>query len=120
MKLGQLKSYNMRNVFLEKSYTKCDRETYPRPCSKKTNEAYLWTNSLKFYTLFIQFYTLIVYQVEGYRNILKLNCRLLVFTSCKTFFKEQRRSRTKAKHFSFYMLSTDQISLSGCFYFVRN
>ena len=27
MKYGQLKEYNMRNIFLEKSYTKCSSET---------------------------------------------------------------------------------------------
>ena len=36
MKVGQLIEYNMRNIFLEKSYTKCGRETIPRPFSKKS------------------------------------------------------------------------------------
>ena len=31
MKIGQLIEYKMRNVFLEKSYTKCGRDTSPRP-----------------------------------------------------------------------------------------
>ena len=35
MKFGQLIEYNMRNIFVEKSYTKCARETIPRPFSKK-------------------------------------------------------------------------------------
>ena len=35
MKFGQLIEYNMKNIFLEKSYTKCGRETIPRPFSKK-------------------------------------------------------------------------------------
>ena len=35
MKFGQLIEYNMRNVFLEKSYTKCGGETSPRPFSEK-------------------------------------------------------------------------------------
>ena len=35
MKFGQLIEYNMRNIFLGKSYTKCDRETSPRPFSEK-------------------------------------------------------------------------------------
>ena len=35
MELNQLIEYNMRNVFLEKSYTKCSGETIPRPFSKK-------------------------------------------------------------------------------------
>ena len=36
MKLGQLIQYNMRNVFLEKSYTKCGGETSLRPFSEKS------------------------------------------------------------------------------------
>ena len=35
MKFGQLLEYNMRNIFVEKSYTKCGGETVPRPFSKK-------------------------------------------------------------------------------------
>ena len=35
MKCGQLIEYNMRNIFLEKSYTKCGAETSPRPFSGK-------------------------------------------------------------------------------------
>ena len=34
MKFGQLIEYNMRNIFAEKSYTKCAGETIPRPLSK--------------------------------------------------------------------------------------
>ena len=36
MKLGQLIKYNIRNTFVEKSYTKCAGETTPRPLSKKS------------------------------------------------------------------------------------
>ena len=36
MKLGQLIEYNMRNIFIEKSYIKCAGETIPRPPSKKS------------------------------------------------------------------------------------
>ena len=35
-KFGQLIEYKMRNVFLEKSYTKCGGETNPRSFSKKS------------------------------------------------------------------------------------
>ena len=35
IKFGQLIEFNMRNIFLEKSYTKCGGETIPRPISKK-------------------------------------------------------------------------------------
>ena len=34
-KFGQLIEYNIRNTFLEKSYTKCAGETIPRPLPKK-------------------------------------------------------------------------------------
>ena len=37
MKFGQLIKYNMRNIFLEKSYTKCGGETILRPFSEKPN-----------------------------------------------------------------------------------
>ena len=30
MKYGQLMSYNMRHIIVEKSYTKCDGETIPK------------------------------------------------------------------------------------------
>ena len=35
MKYGQLIECNMRNIFLEKLYTKYGRETSPRPFSEK-------------------------------------------------------------------------------------
>ena len=52
------------------------------PFLKNQNWAYLWINSLKFYTLYFT-----VHQVEGYRNILKLSCKLLAFnfTSYKVY-----------------------------------
>ena len=36
MKFGQLIEYKMKNIFIEKSYTKCAGETIPRPLSKKS------------------------------------------------------------------------------------
>ena len=36
MKFGQLIEYNMRNVFIEKSYIKYGGETAPRAFSKKS------------------------------------------------------------------------------------
>ena len=36
VKLGQLIEYNMRKIFLKKSYPKCDGETGPKPFSKKS------------------------------------------------------------------------------------
>ena len=39
----------MRDIFLEKSYTKCSGENIHRPISNQ-HWAYLWINSLSFYT----------------------------------------------------------------------
>ena len=36
MKFGKLIQDNMKNIFLEKSYTKTAEETTPRPFSKKS------------------------------------------------------------------------------------
>ena len=62
MKLGQLIEHNMRNIFLEKSYTKCGGETILRPFSEKSKLRYIWINSLKSFVQFVY----IVCQVEGY------------------------------------------------------
>ena len=48
MKFGQLIEYNMRNIFVEKSYSECAGETIPRPLSKNENWAYLCINSVEF------------------------------------------------------------------------
>ena len=55
---------------LEKQYRKCDGETSPRPFSEK----------LKL-SISLDQESNIVCQAEGYRNMLKLPCRLLAFTS---------------------------------------
>ena len=36
MKFGQLIEYNIREIFLERSYPKCGGENIPRPFSKKS------------------------------------------------------------------------------------
>ena len=36
MKFGQLIEYNMKNIFLKKSYTEFGGETSPRPFSEKS------------------------------------------------------------------------------------
>ena len=51
MKFGQLIEYNSKNVFREKSYTKCGGEAIHRSFSKNENWAYLWVSSLKLYTI---------------------------------------------------------------------
>ena len=77
------------------------------------------------YTLF-----LLYIQVEGYRNILKLRCRPLGFTSYVAFLKNKKRFGPillasfsawflKKKYLSHYILLTGQISLSDCLYYLR-
>ena len=52
MKFVQLIEYNMGNILLEESYTKCGGDVIPRHFSKESkNRAYLWIKSLKFYTV---------------------------------------------------------------------
>ena len=69
----------MRNIFLEKLLQNVLEKLFPDSFLKEQNwELILWINSLKFYH-----FVFIVCQVESYRNILKLSCRLLAFTSFK-------------------------------------
>ena len=49
MKFGQVRKYNMRNIFIEKSNTKCAGEPIPISYSKKLNltiSLYQWTKVL--------------------------------------------------------------------------
>ena len=41
MKFGQLIDYNMRIIFIEKSYTKCGGETSPKPFSEKIKSEHI-------------------------------------------------------------------------------
>ena len=84
MKYVQLAEYIMRHIFLEKLYTKCDEEAITRPFSK----AFLWINSLKFYTVCF-------YGMSKLRNILKLRCRPLAFASYKAVPNGQSSFLTK-------------------------
>ena len=68
MRFGQFIEYNIRNIFLEKPYTKCGGETIPRPFSKKS----LVQSFIKF--------IFIVCKVQDYQKILKLSSRPLAFT----------------------------------------
>ena len=72
----------MRNIFIEKSNINFGGETILRTFLEN-----LGIISLKFYK-----FVFIVCQVEGYRNILKLSCRLLPITSNTAFCKNKKRS----------------------------
>ena len=56
MKFGQLIKYNKKKNFIEESYRKCGGDTIPDPFLKNQNWAYLWINSLKFYTASLLLY----------------------------------------------------------------
>ena len=54
MEFGQLIEYNMRNIFVEKLYTKCGGETIPRNFSEKTKlSIFLHQLSKVLYSLFL-------------------------------------------------------------------
>ena len=54
MEFGQLIEYNMRNIFVEKLYTKCSGETIPRNFSEKTKlSIFLDQLSKVLYSLFL-------------------------------------------------------------------
>ena len=73
-KFGQLIKYNMRSIFLEKSFTKCGGETIHRPFPKKSI-----LSTVSFYCM---------------PSKLRLRCRPLVSTSNKAFLKNKKRPRT--------------------------
>ena len=66
----------MRDIFLEKSYKKCGGETSSRPFSGGFKLGISLDQQFK-----VLEFVSIVLQVESYRNILKLSCRPLAFTS---------------------------------------
>ena len=62
MEIGQLIDCNINNVFLEKSYTKCGRETIPRLFSKKIKIEHISGSIVRSCIQFV----LVASQVEGY------------------------------------------------------
>ena len=86
MKFGQLIECNMRNIFLEKSYTKCGGETIPRPFSKKSKLSISLDQQSK---VLCNKLRTIVYCIH---SILKLSCRPLAFPSDKTFLRNNKTS----------------------------
>ena len=81
---------NVRNIFLEKSYTKYGREKSPTLFSKES----LLTLSLNQLSEISYSLLLLYIQVEDYQNILKLRYWSLAFTTCKAFLRKKRRPRT--------------------------
>ena len=85
MKFDQLVEFNTRNIFF-KIIRKCGGK--PRPFPKKSKISIsLDQQSKVLYSLL-----LLYVQVEDYRNILKIRCRPLDFTSYKAFFVQKKKS----------------------------
>ena len=53
MKFGQLTEDNIRNIFLETSYTKCSGETNPRPFSEKLKNENISESIVQSFTQFV-------------------------------------------------------------------
>ena len=103
MKFGQLTEYNMRNVFLEKSYTKCKGETIPITEKPK----------------YVCFFSSVCFHCISSWGLLQLNYKPITFTSYKAFLKKQKEvwNETpqlifcmihKGKYFFCYIFLTDQ------------
>ena len=70
MLFGQLIEHKMRNIFLEKSCTKCGGKTSTKPFYKESKLSISLDQHCDIlYSLF-----LLYVQVEDYQNILKLRC----------------------------------------------
>ena len=88
----------MRNIFLEKSCTKCGGQTISGPFSRDMLHFYCnidmnwnqnWAYSRSIFYSFMCF-AFIVCQVEGYRDRLELSCRPLALPHLKLFQKIKR------------------------------
>ena len=76
MKFGQLTNYNMRKFFIE--------DLVPDPSLKNKNWAYLWIDSLKFYT--VCFYPMLSWRLSKYiETNLQTNCLYPILS----FFQKQ-------------------------------
>ena len=78
MTLVHLREYNIRNIFVEKSYAKCGRETIPRPFSEKIKIEFMSGSIvLKFYT--VCFYWMVIYGLSKYsESKLQTTCFYLI------------------------------------------
>ena len=81
MKSYQLIKYNTRNIFLEKSYTKCGGEASPKLFPKKIKIGHTPRSTV---SSVVNLFLLYV-QNKINHNILKLRCWPLDFILCKAF-----------------------------------
>ena len=89
VKFGQLIEHNMRNIFLEKIYTKCGEASFRPLCEKSKLGVILDQQIEVLWRLF-----LLYVKVKVYQNILKLRYWQLDFTSYKAFVENKKKSGT--------------------------
>ena len=102
MKSDRLIEYNMKNIFLEKSYSKWGGETIVRPFSKKSKLSIYTPRIIEIYWNWAVDYLLL-----PHTKLFKKTKRSLELVSLRHFLHE--------KCFSCCVLLPDQISLSCCF-----
>ena len=89
MELWQLIEYNIRNIFLEKSYANCGEKTIPRLFSKKSKLTISLDQLPKvlysFFLLYGKLRAIKIYLLS------KLSFRPIAFTSYKAFFLKKRK-----------------------------
>ena len=126
IKFDQLIDYDMRNIFLEKSYAKYGGKASLRLFDIKSKLII----SLEQQSEMIRNLFLFSVQVEVCQNILKLRCLPLAFILNKSFYRKQKEVWNQSPHLIFpmifgekylsrFILLTDQISLPDCLYFLR-
>ena len=86
MKVGQLIEYNMRNVFVEKSYTKCAGESIPRPLSKKMKIKNISGSIVESIQQFL-FYCMLIRELSKYSEI---RLQTICFYLIQSFSKKQK------------------------------
>ena len=83
MKIGQLTEYNMKNIFVEKSYTNYARETISRPLSKISSLTISLDQYCKLLNNLFLLYANLLY-AKGYQNIVKSSYRQQIKLCKKT------------------------------------
>ena len=101
MKVGHLIEYKMRNIFLEKWFTKCGGKTRPSPFYKKSK----LNISLDQQPETLQSLFLLYVQTEVYQQILKLKGWPRAFTLYRAFLKNENGSGTSlpASFFAWFL-----------------
>ena len=122
MRFCQFIKFNMINIFLEKSYTNCGRQTSPRLFFKKIK---LNQQSDILYSLL-----LLYLKGEDCQKCIKTKTLTTCFYFIKSFLKTQNEIWSQSPRLIFcmifeetyflqYILLTDEISLFDCLYFLR-